>query len=478
MSTINSLNFGTGTAGQVLTSNGAGLAPTFQTASSGTSTFHTGSGDATASGGAITIAGTSNQITTTGASSTVTISVPSAFTAPGSITATTTVTATSGAITATSGDVVITAGNLTLPQTTASGATGIMKSGGTRWLSQQPSSVGSDAVFIGLNAGNLAPGGGSSVNIGDVCIGTSAGLYNDSGASTTLNVAIGYQAMKGTTNRNKIRNVVIGGNAVTGDCSNMEANVFVGYYAGGALTNRPYRSVVIGAEALGQATGANSNDNILIGWRAGYAFTAGESDNIIIGYNLGTASDANTLRIGTSGTGSGQQSTCYIAGIAGVTVSSSATVLINTSTGQLGTVASSIRFKENINDMGDISSDVMKLRPVTFTYKNIKPEKRVLDFDPADPNLTDEQKKIMAELDSQKSEFINCQENPAQLHYGLIAEEVVEILPNMVVLDDEKKPASVKYHDLPVLLLNEIKKLVRRIEQLESKHTNDRSDDK
>ena len=152
-----------------------------------------------------------------------------------------------------------------------------------------------------------------------------------------------------------------------------------------------------------------------------------------------------------------------------MTVSSSATVLINTSTGQLGTVASSARFKENITDMADRSNDVLKLRPVTFTFKNMKPEKIKLDFDPADPFLTEEQKELLKKVEDQKHSFINSQEDPHAVHYGLIAEEVAEILPDLVVYDDEKQPFSVKYQDLPVLLLNEIKKLIKPIEVLESK---------
>jgi hypothetical protein len=78
--------------------------------------------------------------------------------------------------------------------------------------------------------------------------------------------------------------------------------------------------------------------------------------------------------------------------------------------------------------MGDDSSPVMKLRPVTFTLKEY----------------------------SDKSK-----------QFGLIAEEVYEIFPEIVVLDKEGKPQSVQYHNLPALLLNEIQKLNKRIEQLE-----------
>jgi len=435
MATVNSCDFGTGTAGQVLTSNGAGVAPTFQAA---------------AGGGVTSLTGTANQITASASTGAVTLSITTNPTLPG----TTTI-----------------SNNLNLPLTTASNAAGVVNCNSVPWIRQQPSSVGADAVFIGNNAGNITPTGGSSVNIGDVCIGTSAGIYNDSsGAQNTNNVAIGYQAMMGAnSNRNKTRNVVVGAGALAGDINNAQENVIIGWNAAGALTVRPYRTVSIGSEAQGGANNDNQNNNILIGWRAGYAYTAGESDNIIIGYNRGTAGDANTIRIGADGSGSGQQTSCFIGGIAGVTVSSSATVLINTSTGQLGTVASSARFKENITDMADRSNDVLKLRPVTFTFKNMKPEKIKIDFDPADPFLTEEQKELLEKAENQKHSFINSQEDPHAIHYGLIAEEVAEILPDLVVYDDEKQPFSVKYQDLPVLLLNEIKKLIKRIEVLESK---------
>ena len=74
---------------------------------SGINTVNAGSGSATPSGNAITLAGTANQITTTGSGSTVTFALASALTAPGSVTATTTLTATSGAITATNGNLVL-----------------------------------------------------------------------------------------------------------------------------------------------------------------------------------------------------------------------------------------------------------------------------------------------------------------------------------------------------------------------------------
>lgn len=140
------------------------------------------------------------------------------------------------------------------------------------------------------------------------------------------------------------------------------------------------------------------------------------------------AAESNTIRIGTNGTGSGQQNSCFIAGITGVTVTGIA-VLCSTS-GQLGTVSSSLRFKENVVDMGDESSRLYDLRPVLFNFKE-DPEKKMAS--------------------------------------GLIAEEVDKVMPDLVVYDEDNMPYSVKYHELPAMLLNEIKKLKSRIEELEKR---------
>lgn len=151
--------------------------------------------------------------------------------------------------------------------------------------------------------------------------------------------------------------------------------------------------------------------NIAIGQGAGNALTTG-SNNIDIG-NAGVAAEASTIRIGTAGT----HTSCFVAGITGVTIVGNA-VSVNGS-GQLGVVISSRRYKDDIKDMDTASNDLMKLRPVTFTYKSLP-------------------------------------EQPMQ--YGLIAEEVAEIYPNLVCYKDGL-PESVRYDVLPAMLLNEYQKL-------------------
>lgn len=183
--------------------------------------------------------------------------------------------------------------------------------------------------------------------------------------------------------------------------------------------------------ALGYATLNNlttGSYNCAIGGSSGTNYTSSESSNILIN-NSGTVSESNVCRIGAgTGTSFQQLNATYISGIQGITVTGSA-VLVSSSD-QLGIAVSSARFKENIADMNDYSSPVLKLRPTTFNY-------------------------TVGEDHS--------------LQGGLIAEEVAEVMPSLVVYDKEGLPQTVKYHDLPVLLLNELQKLNKRIEELKSK---------
>lgn len=109
-------------------------------------------------------------------------------------------------------------------------------------------------------------------------------------------------------------------------------NVGVGYASLTALTNAG-SNTAIGTNSLGALlTGSNNSS---IGWDSGLSYTGSESSNLIFG-NSGTVGDNNTIRIGTQGSGAGQQNKCFIAGIASVSVSNLQFVTINTSTGQLG----------------------------------------------------------------------------------------------------------------------------------------------
>ena len=136
--------------------------------------------------------------------------------------------------------------------------------------------------------------------------------------------------------------------------------------------------------------------------------------------------ESNVIRIGRSATKT------FIKGIYGSTVSSDVAVYVN-SYGKLGTLPSSGRFKEDIRDMGDATGGLMKLRPVTFYYK---------------PEYTD---------------------GPRRLQYGLIAEEVAEIYPELVNYSEDNRPNTVYYQFVNAMLLNEVQKQHRRIEDLEER---------
>jgi Chaperone of endosialidase len=151
------------------------------------------------------------------------------------------------------------------------------------------------------------------------------------------------------------------------------------------------------------------------------------SNNIHIG-NAGTAADNALIRIGTAGT----HASTFIAGINGVNIGMGATMLVNAN-GQLGTIMSAAGFKEGIEDLGEGSRRLLGLRPVRFRYK---PQ----HDDPSRP-----------------------------LQYGLVAEEVAEVFPELVYPGPDGAPYSVRDHLLSVLLLNELPRQEREIAELHSR---------
>jgi len=170
--------------------------------------------------------------------------------------------------------------------------------------------------------------------------------------------------------------------------------------------------------------------NTAIGSYAGQNLTTG-NDNIAIG-NSGVAGEGATIRVGTAGT----HTRAFVAGILGVTTgNANAIPVLIDSAGQLGTVSSSRRFKRDIADMGNLTEQLLELRPVVFHYK-------------------------------QDQKLPNGGEVP--LEYGLIAEEVAEVFPDLVIYDEEGLPFTVKYHILSSMLLNELKKQANEVGELRS----------
>jgi predicted ribosome quality control (RQC) complex YloA/Tae2 family protein len=177
-----------------------------------------------------------------------------------------------------------------------------------------------------------------------------------------------------------------------------------------------------GFQALENSTGSN---NIALGSKAGTHLTTG-SNNIDIGA-LGVTGEADTIRIGRVGL----QKTAYMQGISGATVASGVTVIVG-SNGHLGTVTSSERFKEAIKSMDNASEAILALRPVTFHYKK--------------------------ELDPEGTP-----------QFGLVAEQVEKVNPDLVARDDQGKIYTVRYEAVNAMLLNEFLKEHHKVQQLESK---------
>ena len=274
---------------------------------------------------------------------------------------------------------------------------------------------------LALNAGSLNTAMGANVlsanstgnnNSG---VGADALLGNTSGSANT---AVGGEAL--TNNLIGNDNTAVGFSALWANVVGL-SNTALG---SDALYSNPAGSynVAVGQGALYASTGGN---NVAVGYQAGAQATSG-ANNIFIS-NVGQASDNAAIRIGTAGT----QTSAFLAGVSGSTVSGAA-VLVD-SNGQLGVASSSLRFKEDIQPIGDASDALMLLRPVEFRYKK-------------------------AQSDGKKP-----------LEYGLIGEEVQEIYPELVLHDRDGEVESLKYHELPVLLLNELQKQHKTIEELEAR---------
>jgi hypothetical protein len=228
------------------------------------------------------------------------------------------------------------------------------------------------------------------------------------------NTAVGVRALRHTAEGSG--NTALGWNALGDNISGAD-NVAIG---GDSLER-----VVIsnGNTAIGDAALFQlqlGNNNIGIGQQAGFGLVAG-SFNTYIGAN-GQNLDNYTTRIG----GNGPQYRTFLGGIRGnKTGIANAVPVVIDSSGQLGTINSSRRFKEDIEALGPAGEAVLKLRPVQFRY-------------------------TAPYADGSKP-----------LQYGLIAEEVAEVLPELVSRSADGQIETVQYHLLPTLLLAQVRRLER-----------------
>ena len=233
----------------------------------------------------------------------------------------------------------------------------------------------------------------------------------------TENVALGYDALQNTTTG--LNNTATGHSSLASNTVGFN-NTANGWHS--LIITTGNQNTGVGCDALvNNTTGSN---NIAVGFRAGVNLTNG-SNNIDIGSN-GVVGESNTIRIGNTGA----QSAAFVAGIRGVAIAAAQPVGVNTA-GQLGVRASSARFKEAISSMDKASEAILALRPVSFRYQKSLDPKGVPQF-------------------------------------GLVAEEVAKVNPDLVVPDEEGKPFSVRYEEVSVMLLNEFLKEHRTVQELKS----------
>lgn len=264
---------------------------------------------------------------------------------------------------------------------------------------------GIDNTAVGFNALNSNTNG-----IFNTASGSGAMLANTTG---NFNTAYGADSLTVSTGADD--NTAIGFEALRFNDTGAD-NTAIGIQA---LQNNTTGTLntALGEQALSDNT--TGTNNTALGAGAGNNHLTGDN-NIYIG-NIGDAApnESNAVRIGTFLT----HQRVYIAGVLGVTGSGVAMQIFPD--GQIGTVSSSARYKDEIRDMADASSAMMKLRPVTYRFKG---------------------------------------QTDGSRQFGLVAEEVEDVLPELVVCNAAGEVEAVSYHEMPAMLLNELQKQQKTIE--------------
>ena len=269
------------------------------------------------------------------------------------------------------------------------------------------------------NTGAVSPPPDGGYPGGTTVEGTSALLRRTTGI---YNTAVGYLSLLSDTEGQL--------NTATGAAA-LLSNTTAGFNtANGAFAlfsnTTGDANTAVGAQALPSKTAGSQNTAV------GTAALAGNTtgrNNIALGFEAGSAVSIadNVICIGAGVIGDNVYDSCFIGNIATSTSPNGTAVLINSS-GRLGTITSSARFKDEIQPMDKASEALFALRPVAFRYKK--------DIDPAGtPQL------------------------------GLVAEDVDKVNPDLVVRDKEGKPYSVRYDQVNAMLLNEFLKEHRKVEQ-------------
>jgi hypothetical protein len=295
------------------------------------------------------------------------------------------------------------------------------------WFSLWSETDGSYNTAVGagtllFNVGNQSTGEGAQ----NTAIGTAALLFNTTGSANT---ATGVTAL--LNNSEGSANTANGWGALShnnGSPPDGSANTAVG--AGALFSNTSGDSnTAIGENAL--VSNTTGSGNTAVGVRALDHNTSG-SLNIAVGVNAGhdVVTAQNAICIGLNVFGADVGDSCFIGNIFGQTSASGAAVYVN-SNHKLGTLTSSSRFKDDIKPMERVSEALFALKPVTFHYKK--------EIDPA-----------------------------GMQQFGLVAEQVEKVNPDLVVRDKEGKPYSVRYEQVNAMLLNEFLKEHRTVQGLKA----------
>ena len=278
------------------------------------------------------------------------------------------------------------------------------------------------AVGIAALEANTTPNDNTAIGNGALVNNTTGGTLGGSGQDALgPNTAVGSGALSANITGNS--NTAVGFQALQGVDGDFNTAVgFRALYVSTASSNDAF-----GYEALWSNTGGFHNT--ALGQLALFNNTTG-SDNVAVGNEAGMNQDSGSgnVYIGSGIQGvAGESNACYIKSIFGQTSANGIPVLIN-SDNKLGTTTSSARFKEAIKPMDKASEAILALKPVTFRYKK--------------------------ELDPQGAQ-----------QWGLVAEDVEKVNPDLVVRDNQGKPYSVRYDQVNAMLLNEFLKEHKKVEK-------------
>jgi len=291
-----------------------------------------------------------------------------------------------------------------------------------------------------VNGANTAVGDGAlqdlTTGINNMAIGTGALTKNTTGSHNSANgrdalhenttgdynTASGLQALVRNTTGDF--NTAIGAGALF--ANNADENTAMGAAALLSNTTGAFNTAAGSAALFRNTTGVHNTAN---GLQALFSNTIG-NDNVALGFLAGNnqTTGSNNIYIGSNILGvAGENNTCYIAAIFGQTSATGIPVLVG-SDHKLGTTTSSKRFKQDIKPMDEASEVVYALKPVTFHYRK--------------------------ELDPQGVQ-----------QWGLVAEDVQRVNPDLVALDKEGRPYAVRYDQVNAMLLNEFLKEHKKAEQ-------------